>query len=60
MSSQPKTGGQMSFLLPLNSPRSSKSESPMSKMGSAPTGKDVSYSSVLDSLRRKGLTVTKK
>lgn len=59
MSRQPVRGSQMSLLLPLNMSKSPRPSTPT--LTSPPTpARDVNYNSVLESLKRKGLTTAKK
>lgn len=60
MSRQVPNGGQLSLLLPINSAKIDRSAPPPPKSSGHTPTKEVSYSSVLDSLRRKGLAVPKK
>lgn len=59
MSRQPVRGSQMSFLLPINVAKAPRPSIP-SPVATPTPARDVSYNSVLESLKRKGLTTAKK
>ncbi|GEM_PF-2408755 len=59
MSRQPVRGSQMSFLLPINVAKAPRP--PIPAPAATPTpARDVNYNTVMESLKRKGLTTAKK